>query len=141
MAYWIKFQNIYIILHIKRHYFIHFCNLFLKSLIAFSVSLTTESFPARLKLPKLANKHGIAEFVKETDFQEKLMNINKKNFSNKTRQVEVEKELDDLKKAVRLISTKGLKKGLIEKFSIVNGAKHFGENRSQNYLLFQRISN
>ena len=41
---------------------------------------------------------------------------------------------------MRLISTKGLKKGLIERFSIVNGAKHFGENRSQNYLLFQRIS-
>ena len=36
--------RIYILLHIKRHYFIHFCCLFLKSSKAFSVSLSSKSF-------------------------------------------------------------------------------------------------
>ena len=42
--------RIYILLHIKKHYFKHFCYLFLKSSKAFRVSLTgysCEDFPSR----------------------------------------------------------------------------------------------
>ena len=42
IVYWIHFQNIYILLHIKKHYFIHFRCLFLKSSKAFNVSLIEE---------------------------------------------------------------------------------------------------
>ena len=41
--------------------------------------LTSESFTARLKQKKLASKNGIANFVKETNFDGKLRNLNKKN--------------------------------------------------------------
>ena len=41
ITYWRNFQDIYIYisLHIKKHFFMHFCCLFLKSSKAFSVSL------------------------------------------------------------------------------------------------------
>ena len=39
VGYWTHFQNIYILLRIKKYYFIYFCCLFLKSSKAFSVSL------------------------------------------------------------------------------------------------------
>ena len=39
IVYWINFQNVYILLHIKKHYFIHFCCLFLKSSKAISVAV------------------------------------------------------------------------------------------------------
>ena len=42
IVYWINFQNIHILLYIKKHYFIHFCCLFLKSSKGFSVSLKLE---------------------------------------------------------------------------------------------------
>ena len=44
LVYWIHFQNTYILLHIKKHYFIHFCCLFLKSSKAFSVSIIAPVF-------------------------------------------------------------------------------------------------
>ena len=37
-----------------------------------------------------------------------------------------------------LLSTKGLTKDLINKFSILNGAKHFSWEIFQNYLLFMQ---
>ena len=40
-------------------------------------------------------------------------------------------------KKVKLISTKGLTKGLINNYSILNGRKYFGGNGSQNYLVYQ----
>ena len=41
-----------------------------------------------------------------------------------------------LSKKVKAISTKGLTKDLIDKFSILNGAKDFSLGIYQNYLLF-----
>ena len=45
-------------------------------------------------------------------------------------------ELNELSKKVKAISTKGLTKDLIDKFSILNGAKYFSLGIFQNYLVF-----
>ena len=76
--------------------------------------LTSENFAARLKQANLASKNDIANFVNKTDFDNKLEDVT----SNKN-------ELNELSKKVKAISTKGLTKDLINKFSILNGAKYF----------------
>ena len=82
-------------------------------------------FNAKLKQANLASKKDIANFAKKTDFDNKL-----KNFTwNKN-------ELNKLSKIVKAISTKILTKDLINKFSILNGAKHFPSGIFQNYLAF-----
>ena len=58
---------------------------------------------------KLSTKDDIADFLKETDFDNKL-NINKKVSSKKSKHVLVENELDKLSGKIELISTKGLTK-------------------------------
>ena len=45
-------------------------------------------------------------------------------------------KLDDLSKKVKITSTKGLRKDLINKYSIFNGAKKFSSDGLQNYLVF-----
>ena len=37
---------------------------------------------------------------------------------------------------IKLISAKGLTKGLINNYSILNSGKYFGENESQIYLVY-----
>ena len=78
--------------------------------------LTSENFTARLTQANLVSKNDIANFVKKTD-------LNKN-------------ELNDLSKKVKAISTKGLTKDLISKFSILNGAKYFSSGMFQNNLVF-----
>ena len=87
--------------------------------------LTAENFAARLKQINLASKSDIDNFVKKTDFGNKLRDVT----SNKN-------ELNELSKKVKAISTKGLTKDLIDKFSILNGAKYFSSGIFQNYLVF-----
>ena len=53
--------------------------------------LTAGNFGERLKQAKLATKDDIADFVKKTYFDEKLININKKVTSNKARHLEAGK--------------------------------------------------
>ena len=72
---------------------------------------------------------------KKTDFNNKLKDSNKKVTSNRTKHVLVEDELNKLSKNVEVISAKGLKEALIDKYSIFNGAKSFS-NLLQNYLVF-----
>ena len=86
--------------------------------------LTAENFAARLKQINLASKSDIDNFVKKTDFGNKLRDVT----SNKN-------ELNELSKNVRAISTTGLTKKLINTF-ILNGAKYFSLEIFQNYLLF-----
>ena len=74
--------------------------------------------------------------MKTTDFNDKLKNLHKNVTSNKTKHVLVENELNKLSKKVYTISTKGLTKDLINKFSIFNGAKYFSSGIFQNYLVF-----
>ena len=45
-------------------------------------------------------------------------------------------ELNEISKKVEAISTKGLTKDLISKYSILNGAKYFSSGILQNYLVF-----
>ena len=103
--------------------------------------MTADSFAARLTELNLASKNGIADFVKKkTNFDDKLKNCNKSITLNKIKLVLLENELDELSEKVKLIPTKRLTKGLINNYSILNGGKHFGENGSQNYLVFQPFS-
>ena len=98
--------------------------------------LTAENFAARLAQENLTNKNGIANFVKKTDFDNKLRNLNKKITSNKTKYALFENELNELSKKVETISTEGLTKDFINKHSILNGAKYFYSGILQNYFAF-----
>ena len=57
--------------------------------------LATKNFTERLKQADLASKNDIVDFVKKKDFGEKLIKINKKVPSNKTKHAEAEKKLND----------------------------------------------
>ena len=85
--------------------------------------LTTESFAERLAQANMANKNDIANFVKKTDFGEKLKTLNKKITSNKTKHLLVENELNinRLSKEVKTISAKQLTKDLTYGCQILNG--------------------
>ena len=74
--------------------------------------LTGENFAARFKQKNLASQSDIANFVKGTDFDNKLKHVT----SNKN-------QLKELSKEVKAISIKRSTKDLIRKFSILNGAK------------------
>ena len=77
---------------------------------------TAKIFDLRLKQAHLTIKSDIANFVKKTDFDNKLTDVR----SNKN-------ELNELSKKFKSTSTKELTKDLINKFSILNGAKYFSE--------------
>ena len=70
----------------------------------------------------LTSKSDIANFVKKTDFDDKLINSHKNNTSDKN-------ELNEQSENVKAISTKDL----INKFSIFNGAKYFSSGIFQKY--------
>ena len=57
--------------------------------------LTNENFAERLKQENLASKNGIADFMKNTNFEGKLRKINSKVTSNNTSHAEAEKKLND----------------------------------------------
>ena len=88
-------------------------------------NLTAYNFTVRFAQAKLAAKDDIADFVKETDFDNKLKSINKKVTSNKIKHVLVVNELDDLLEKGEQISIKGLTKDLINWYSIPTGANIF----------------
>ena len=54
--------------------------------------LTLENFASKLGQGNLASKIDIANFVRKTDFEDKLKNLNKKATSNKTKNKLVEDE-------------------------------------------------
>ena len=70
-------------------------------------------FDLRLKRSSWASQSDIANLVNKTDFDNKLKDVT----SNKN-------ELNELSKKVKPISTKGLTKDSIDKFTILNGAKY-----------------
>ena len=74
--------------------------------------LTLEKFASRLKQVNLASKTDIDNFAKKIDFNNQVQNFT----SNKN-------ELNELSKKVKAISTKGLTKKLMDKFSVLNGTK------------------
>ena len=58
-------------------------------------NLTSESFASKSDIPV------ITDFVKKTDFDNKLIIFNKRITSNKTRDTEIKTELDDLEKSLK----------------------------------------
>ena len=80
--------------------------------------LTSNSFTAM-------HKQEIGNFVNKTDSDNKLKNIT----SNK-------KKSKELSEKVKAISTKRLIKDLINRFSILNGARYFSSGIFKNYLIF-----
>ena len=58
--------------------------------------LTAENFEARLEQANLATKADIADFVKKTDFNDKLKNLNKETALNKTKHILVENKFEKL---------------------------------------------
>ena len=99
--------------------------------------MLTDNCAARLAQAKLGIKDNIADFVKETDFVNNLKYINKKVTSNKIKHVLAANELDDLIwwSTWTKLSTKGVKKSLMNGNSILKGAKYFFSGVLQNYLL------
>ena len=87
--------------------------------------MTADNFAARLAQAKSATKDDIADFVKKTDFNNKIKRLMKKVTLNETKNILFRNELDELLVKVDLVSTKGLTKDLINKYSILNGAKYF----------------
>ena len=94
--------------------------------------LTSEIFTARLAKSSLASKRDIANFVKKTDFDDKLKNMNKNVISRKTKHAIIEDELNELSEKVKAISTKDL----INKFSFLNGVKYISSAIFKYYLVF-----
>ena len=72
----------------------------------------------------LASKNGIANFVKKTNFADKLKNLNKKATSNKSKHLLTENELKKLQTCDR---------------SIFIGQNYFNNDGAQLYLIFQSI--
>ena len=70
--------------------------------------LTAWNLAARLAQTNFTRKNDIANFVKKADFDSKLKQWNIKVTSNKTKDVLVENELNELLKKVEAISTEGL---------------------------------
>ena len=70
----------------------------------------------------------MANFVKKTDFHDKLKKLNKN-------------ELNELSKPVKEILRKGFLKCLINKFSILNGSKYSPSGIFQNYLVLMQAKN
>ena len=97
--------------------------------------LTQYNFTARLVQANLASKNYFANFVKRTNFDDKLQNINKNVTSNKTKHVLIENEANKLPKKVEAVSQKGLTKDLINKYKILNIANYLSLGILQNYLI------
>ena len=91
--------------------------------------LTVENFEARLAQAKLRTKADIADFVKKTDFGDKLEILNRKVTSIKTKHIEAEKKITDLTNKIAQISKKG--------FYFLTGRMYFtGNNLYQDFLVF-----
>ena len=87
--------------------------------------LSSANVTGRLKQANLASKNDIANFIKKTDFDKKLKDVT----SNKN-------VINELSKKAKAISTKVLTKNVINRVSILNGAKYFSSGLFQNYLVF-----
>ena len=76
----------------------------------------------------------IADFIKKTDFDGRLKNLDKKFTSNKTKNVQAENELNELSKEVKLLSAKY--------YSFLLGRMYFtSDDGSQSMLFYQPTLN
>ena len=86
--------------------------------------LTAENLAARLAQADLASKNNIANFVKKTDFDDKLKNLNKNVISNKSKHLLIENEF----KKLQMFDS-----------SLFIGQSYFFSDRAELYLIFQLI--
>ena len=78
---------------------------------------------------KFSKQNDIAAFLKRTDFDDKPKNLNKNVTSNKTKYVEAEKTITDLRSKVTQISKKG--------YEFLLGRMYFPENEAyHNFQVF-----
>ena len=101
--------------------------------------MPTDNFAARLAQAKWLNKAHIADFIIEKDFDDKLKNVEEKVTLNKTKDVLVQNESNNLLEKVKLTSTKGLTKDLINWYIVLNDAKYFSLAESKNQLIFPTL--
>ena len=95
--------------------------------------LTSENFSARLKQANLTNNANIADFVKKTDFDNKLKKLIKTVSSNKVKTCRGLKKLIDLANKVAQISEKG--------YYFLFGRMFFtGNDDNQSFWVFIPIS-
>ena len=105
-----------------------------------------ENFTEKLKERNSASQSYIANFVKNTDFDKKLRKNNDKVTLNKARHVEAEKKLNDqinsdtklrndLSREVKLISTKGLTKDLVNGFRDLENSQEYVYSAPPPHLL------
>ena len=87
-------------------------------------NLTAENFAAILKRANLASKNEIAKFVNKTDFDNKLISLNKKNNSNKTKHLLLENKFKKLQT-------------FDSNFFI--SQNYFNNDGAQLYLIFHRV--
>ena len=87
----------------------------------------------RLAKANLVSTNDTANFVKKTDFDNKIKALSKNFTSNRN---EFRNYQKNYQKKVKAIPTKGLIKDLINKFSILKGVKYFSSGIFQNYLVF-----
>ena len=67
-----------------------------------------DHFAEGLAQAKLATNADIADLIKQTDFSNELKHVNKKISSNKTKHVEAEKKLSDLRKKMQKYQNKDM---------------------------------
>ena len=96
--------------------------------------LTSKDFAERLAQANLSSKIDIGNFVKKTDFDDKLKKLSQKVTSNKTKHVLAENELDELSEKVNLLSTKD--------YSFFVGRLYFtSDDGSQKFFVYQSTFN
>ena len=93
--------------------------------------LTAENFTARLKQANLTTKSDIASFVKKTDFDDQLKNLNKNVVSDKSKHLLVKSEFKKLQDKIGKLQTFGL--------SLFISQNNFLNDRAQLYLIFQLL--
>ena len=93
--------------------------------------LTARNFTARLKQANLTTKVDIVDFVKETDFDDKPKNLDKKVTSSKSKHVPVENELKKIQDKIEKSQTYDS--------SLFIGQSYFFNDGAQLFLIFQTL--
>ena len=91
--------------------------------------MNVRKFYCNINTRKFSKQKWYCWFHKRIDCDNKQKNFNKNVTWNKD-------ELNELSKKVKAISTKGLTKDLISKFSILNESKCFSSGIFQSYWVF-----
>ena len=87
-------------------------------------NLKTEKIASRLAQANLARTSEMANFLKKTEFDDKLKKLHRDVTSNKTKHPLFENGLNEQSRKVEAIATKEPTKDFINGYKILNGAKY-----------------